>query len=148
MQGNVTVTLRVGVHKALRVAQRINVRLLAGQEQPAGLDFENVFGVFLQDGHGVLLGLQGHGVEEHVLAHALAKHVLHLAQVGIGGGAAPLAAAHHKEVEQDNAVAHQIVVEIESFTGVGQQRHIGQHAKACGVGQRPLGHGLRCRHLR
>ena len=148
MQGDIAVSLRVGIDKTLRAAQGVNVGLLAGQEQPARLDFENVFGVFLQNGHRVEFGLQGHGVEKHVLAHALAKHVLHLAQVGIGGGAAPLAAAHHKEVEQDNAVAHQIVVEMESLPRVGHQGHIGQEAMACGIRQRPLGPCRRSRCLR
>ncbi|MNN87550.1 hypothetical protein D3C81_2051190 [compost metagenome] len=60
-------------------AQLLDVVGLAGEQRPARADAE-FFGVALQGGGGVVVGVDADGVEEDVLADPITQNLLHLAQ--------------------------------------------------------------------
>src|SRR5205807_1247485 len=112
------------------LAYQLDILFFAGKEKPAWLHVKLVR-ISFQFLRRVSFGIDADGVKEDVLAHPLAEQPLHLSQF-CGLEWTSVATFRVDEIDYDRLAPKKIVVEVNCFPVLRNQRHIGKIVPAPG----------------
>src|SRR6185312_3724216 len=106
------------------LTDQINIRLLAGEEEPswAGVIF---FRVRLQHRRGITLGINSDGVKENVLAHAVSQNFLGLDQPRCFQRAGVNAVGVNK-IDSYSFSFQQVIIKMYDLAILGDKRNVGE----------------------
>src|SRR6185437_3244416 len=106
------------------LTDQINIRLLAGEEEPSWADVI-FFRVRLQHRRGITLGINSDGVKENVLAHAVSQNFLGLDQPRCFQRAGVNAVGVNK-IDSYSFSFQQVIIKMYDLAILGDERNIGK----------------------